>query len=384
MYRPEREFPPFDLNRLLTTVFRPQPGQNLAILIDFDDPAQEMSECKFLQESTAYPIQEIGHSVFYKPLVEGLADELGLDQIGFFAYQKTYGSNRDLPDVCVDMQGQTLNLEESVYPVYDIILAITTYSATAPLAALCKTYGFRGATLHGTNKTILASGLAVDGEEASRHTEKLRRAMSPADAVEIDFTVGDQKATLRVELNGQEAQKAHGLCRDKADVVNLPTGEVYYVPANANGAYPYKYEHSDTLAMMIVKERRVVDARLIRGDQSVIDQHLALIKKDPAVGDLGELGFGTQVLPFSGADIQDEKILGTFHLATGRSDHLGGDILPENFIYRENATHDDILFSPDKNPEIGSPQVRLYRNGQSIVLLENYAPAQFIMDVIEN
>ena len=138
------------------------------------------------------------------------------------------------------------------------------------------------------------------------------------------------------------------------------------------------------MAMMIVKDRRVVDIDLIRGDQSIIDQHLALIKKDPAVGDLGELGFGTQVLPFSGADIQDEKILGTFHLATGRSDHLGGDILPENFIYRENATHDDVLFSPDKNAEIGSPQVRLYRNGQTIVLLENYTPAQFIMDVIEN
>jgi hypothetical protein len=382
MYRPEREFPPFSLSRLLTTVFRPRAGENLAILIDFDDPRQEMSECKFLQEPTAYPIQHIAHSVFYKPLVEGLSDELGLDQIGFFAYQKTYGSNRYLPDLCYDMQGVALNLEENIYPAYDIILAITSYSATAPLTVFCKEYGFRGATLHGTNETILRSGLAVDGEEASRHTEKLRRAMSPADAVEIDFTVAEHSATLRIELNGQNAQKAHGLCHEKADVVNLPTGEVYYVPTDANGAYPYKYEDSDTLAMMIVAGRHVVNARLITGDQSVIDRHLAKIKADPAVGDLGELGFGTQLLPFSGADIQDEKILGTFHIATGRSDHLGGDILPENFIYRENATHDDILFSPDKTPEIGSPQVRLYRNGETIVLMENYTPAEFIQALI--
>jgi hypothetical protein len=33
-----------------------------------------------------------------------LSDELGLDQIGFFAYQKTYGSNRDLPNVCYDLE----------------------------------------------------------------------------------------------------------------------------------------------------------------------------------------------------------------------------------------------------------------------------------------
>jgi leucyl aminopeptidase (aminopeptidase T) len=45
-------------------------------------------------------------------------------------------------------------------------------------------------------------------------------------------------------------------------------------------------------------------------------------------GVLGELGFGTQVLPVSGSDIQDEKVLGTCHLATGRDDHLGGHITP--------------------------------------------------------
>ena len=49
------------------------------------------------------------------------------------------------------------------------------------------------------------------------------------------------------------------------------------------------------------------------------------------IGAIGELGFGTQVLPFSGRDIQDEKILGTVHIATGRDDHLGGNITPDLF-----------------------------------------------------
>ena len=48
-------------------------------------------------------------------------------------------------------------------------------------------------------------------------------------------------------------------------------------------------------------------------------------------GELGELGFGTQELPVSGRDIQDEKILGTMHVATGRSDHLGGTLTPDRF-----------------------------------------------------
>ncbi|MGA1525655.1 MAG: acyl-CoA thioesterase, partial [Planctomycetota bacterium] len=48
----------------------------------------------------------------------------------------------------------------------------------------------------------------------------------------------------------------------------------------------------------------------------------------------------------AGADIQDAKGLGTCHLAPGRDDHLGGDIVPEMFKKHENSTHDDILFAP--------------------------------------
>ena len=97
---------------------------------------------------------------------------------------------------------------------------------------------------------------------------------------------------------------------------------------------------------------------------------------------VGELGFGTQELPFAGRDIQDEKILGTFHLATGRSDHLGGHLTPDKFANRQNATHDDILFAPPKTPEIQAPQVRMHREGKTVVLLENYQPAAYMQGLL--
>ncbi len=83
-----------------------------------------------------------------------------------------------------------------------------------------------------------------------------------------------------------------------------------------------------TLGVLDVKDRCIVRSTLIEGNQATIDAHNARLADDPMTGTLGELGFGTQVLPVSGADIQDEKILGTCHLATGRDDHLGGDIVP--------------------------------------------------------
>ena len=68
-------------------------------------------------------------------------------------------------------------------------------------------------------------------------------------------------------------------------------------------------------------------------------------------------------------DIQDEKILGTLHVATGRSDHLGGHLTPDKFKVANNATHDDILFSPTKTPETmhfinhySAPIVEIARN----------------------
>ena len=101
-----------------------------------------------------------------------------------------------------------------------------------------------------------------------------------------------------------------------------------------------------------------------------------------ATGELGELGFGTQLLPFSGRDIQDEKVRGTIHVATGRSDHLGGSLTPEKFANHKTATHDDILFAPHKTPEILVTQARMLRNGEVTVLIEKYEPSAYLKGLL--
>ena len=113
-----------------------------------------------------------------------------------------------------------------------------------------------------------------------------------------------------------------------------------------------------------------------------MEEHGKKLTGDPVTGELGELGFGTQVLPVSGRDIQDEKVFGTFHIATGRSDHLGGSLTPDRFASRGNATHDDILFAPAKTPEIEGKQVRMYRDGRTEVLIENYLPAEYFLGLV--
>jgi len=372
-------FPPFSLSRLMKTVFSPKAGERVAILIDLDDP-QEIVDFAFLNNPDL-TVQKYAYEVFYQGLKQGVLNELSLTGGEIFAYEITGGSNLDLPDTAIAPDGTRLSFEKEIYPKYNLILCISTYSATAPLTAFAKKFGFRGATLHGLNQIILGSGLSVDYEQVSRDAEKLRLGMTRADWVEIDFAFGRDEFTLRLELGKQEAQKSHGLCREGPDIANLPAGEIYFVPTGASGQFPLKFEDG-TIGLMTVKGGRIVGSRLLKGNQKTIDAHRQKLEADPLTGELGELGFGTQLLPVSGRDIQDEKILGTLHVATGRSDHLGGHLTPDKFVNKKNATHDDILFAPHKTPEINVPQVRMKRHGSIEILIESFQPAPYMADLL--
>ena len=375
-----RTFPPFSLSRLLTTTFGPKPGQRIVILIDLEDP-QDIKDFQFLKNPDL-SIQRNAITFFHEALHKGVMEELGLQGGEIFAYKITGGSNLDLPDLAVAPDGSELSLEKDIYPNYDIILCISTYSATAPLTAFAKQYGFRGATLHGVNQVILSSGLAVDYREVSVEAEKIRLGLTRAEWVEIDFAIYGNTHTLKLELSGQEAQKSHGLCLgDEPDVANLPAGEVYFVPTGASGAFPLKYEDG-TIGLMKVSGGRIQSAELLKGNPETIELHNKKLLSDPVTGEIGELGFGTQLLPFSGRDIQDEKVRGTIHVATGRSDHLGGSLTPDKFAEHLNATHDDILFAPHKTPEIRVTQARMFRGGETKVLIEDYEPSDYLQSLL--
>lgn len=378
----KRQFPAFDLASLLGTVFEPIQGCRVCILIDFNKPKDLIKDFAFLKHD-GFPVQKNAHRYFYQALQDGVLKQLEMSGGEMYAYRCTNGSNLDLADEVWDYHGDQLSFDRDIYPKYDLILCISTYSATAPLTEKCKEFGFRGATLHGLNDVILNSGLAVNYREVSADAERIRLALTGADSIEIDFELEDGRIlTAWLGLDGQEAQKSHGLCHGKTpDIANLPAGEVYFVPSDARGQFPMKYEDG-TLGVLEVVNRCIIYSTLIQGNQATIDVHNARLKDDPMTGTLGELGFGTQVLPVSGADIQDEKVLGTCHLATGRDDHLGGDILPSMFKKHENSTHDDILFAPHKTPNFNIRQVRMKRGAQEEILIEHFRPSRYVMDAL--
>ncbi len=368
----------FNLVTLLRTVFHPKPEERVGIFIDLDKP-QDIQGLRFLDNGQLVT-QRIAYQQFYRGLLEQRA-ELPFASVGFFAYEPTGGSNLDLPETVVDLNGKRLRLAEEVLSHLNIVLYFSTYSATAPITALAKRMGFRGATMHGCNETILRTGLARNYEEVSAKAERFRQALTRCDRVVLEFETLGRKYRLTLELGRQEAQKSHGLCRAPGEIANLPAGEIYWVPTGAQGQFPLKFKEDGTLALMDVADLRIRHATVLRGNAATLEQALALFQADPATGELGELGLGTQVLPFAGADIQDEKILGTVHVATGRDDHLGGKLDPSKFKDKRHATHEDILFAPHKTPEIGLNGVWMHKAGQEVLLIKNYQPTEFVKQV---
>ena len=368
----------FDLARLMTTVFHPKPGERVGVFIDLDDP-QQVRDAHFLNDGEQVT-RRIAYDVFYRGLLDR-KKELPFASVGFYAYEPTGGSNLDLPPTVVDLSGRTLRLVEDVLSHLDIVLYLSSFSATAPLTALAKKMGFRGATMHGCNETILNTGLSKDYEKVSAKAERFRQALTRCENVVLEFATLGQSYRLTLELGGQEAQKSHGLCHVPGEIANLPAGEIYWVPTGAHGQFPMKFKEDGTLVLMEVAGLRIRQATLLRGNAATMQRALALFQADPATGQLGELGLGTQVLPVAGADIQDEKILGTVHVATGRDDHLGGTLGPARFLDKKHATHEDILFAPHKTPEINLNGAWMHKDGKTVLLIKDYQPTEFVKRV---
>jgi len=373
-------FPEFDLVRLLTTVFELDRCETFAVFTDLDD-VNDFNGLAYLDLEGHEPQKHA-----YKTLVQGIENNLAAlnaDGVDFYAYKKTGGSNLDLPDVVRKTDGSEIALSD-VLKSHSIVLYMGTWSATAPITKLAKEYGIRGATMHGTNDRILASGLAVDYNEVSARAERIRLAITGAESLKLEWHVNGKDVALVIGAKDREMQKSHGLVRDIGDVANLPAGEVYYIPQDANGLLPQKFEDAaETIAIFEVKDRAIVGVHeFVQGDEKLVQNYMRVIEEDPNAGQITELGIGTQNLPWAYADIQDEKILGTAHVATGRSDHLGGAIDSSHFKNKKNASHNDILFTPEKTPEIELLRVTMNKDGKTTTIVEGYQPSEFIRPLL--
>jgi leucyl aminopeptidase (aminopeptidase T) len=208
-----------------------------------------------------------------------------------------------------------------------VIFAPTTFSLSHTAARVEATRrGTRMATMPGITEEVFRRALAVDYSELKRAGAWLAAQLTIASSCHVRSAAGTD---LTLDLSGREGINDDGDLAAVGAFGNLPAGEAFISPIETSGEGTIVYDGAlggygllEQPVVVTLSGGRMVSA--VGGDagpwlEEVLD----------AGGEHGrsiaELGIGTNpAARLTGNVLEDEKALGTIHLAFGTSAGIGG------------------------------------------------------------
>jgi leucyl aminopeptidase (aminopeptidase T) len=184
--------------------------------------------------------------------------------------------------------------------------------------------GARGATMPGVTEDMLARVMAVDFELMAARSRAVAHVLDEGTVARVTCSRGS-KVTL--ELAGRRGISDDGDLSAAGAFGNLPCGEGFIAPLSGDGTIvamslaPLGLR--DEPAALTLRDGKIVDARGGLGPE-----YLDLLRAHGEPGtNLAELGVGTNdCATLTGNVLEDEKILGTVHIAFGASAGIGGTV----------------------------------------------------------
>jgi len=244
------------------------------------------------------------------------------------------------------MQARSRHGEEPPKPVEramiasDVVLAPTTYSLTHTQARLraCRA-GARVATMPMITDEMMCRGaMLADYREVSRLTHRVADLLTEASEVEINTPAGTD---MFLDIAGREACSDTGIFHNPGDWGNLPAGEAFIAPVEgkARGRIVVDGSMVDTLLATIKIE--VKNGRAVRVSGPPAGRLIKMLEEaGPKSYNLAEFGIGTNPKArLMGNVLEDEKVLGTCHVAFGDNSTFGGRV-------RAGIHVDGILLKP--------------------------------------
>lgn len=339
----------FQVEELFASVFRPEKGAKVAVLADL--PHGDIVDNKEWSDRRQMA-QE------WQRALAKASKRLNIQVLPLAFYAATGQANGPLPDI-VRAEGRTYPIEKW-FAKSDIVLALTEFSATAPLRAWAKAQGsLRGASMPGVSKRMEATALAADYQEVARRAQKLVTRLREASGATVIFSTGHE---LYMDLRYRMAEVDDGQCPPGADppFINLPSGEAYQAPyegersdepSKTEGVIPVDLDGE--LALFHVCQNRITE---LDGEGAKVAALREFFAVDDARRNIAELGLGCNPKAVvTGNVLEDEKA--GFHLAYGRSEHLGGAIGPDAFSDPRHVVHQDIVYAADS--PVGIQTLRL-------------------------
>ncbi len=243
--------------------------------------------------------------------------------------------DRGAEPILVMMEERGQHADEPPSPVAsamaaaDVVFGITTKSIshTAARRNACAA-GSRVATLPGITEEIFDRGLNVDYEHIAAVSRRLADKLDVADQVRITTELGTD---LRFSIAGRKAESDGGLYHERGAFGNLPAGEASAGPLEGTAAGRLVIDGSmasiGLLSEPLIYEVEAGIVRNITGGPEAAALASTLDPFGDAGRSLAELGIGTNSgALLTGNILEDEKILGTIHIAVGNNMSYGGSI----------------------------------------------------------
>ena len=223
----------------------------------------------------------------------------------------------------------------------DVLIAPTTKSLSHTEARhRASAKGIRAATMPGVNEDMLVRTMNADYGEIRRRSHALARLITDGDEVHITSSAGTD---VRLSVAGREGLADDGDLTSSGAFGNLPAGEGFVAPVEGATRGRIVFDGSiwpiGRLAEPLTVDIADGYATAISGGQAdEFNQVLRRYGRDAYA--VAELGIGTnEAAELTGNVLEDEKILGTIHVAFGDNHTFGGAI-------RVSSHQDGVVLAP--------------------------------------
>ena len=234
----------------------------------------------------------------------------------------------------VEMKAGKVNGEEPPAAIaelmqkFDVVLVPTTKSITHTDARRnASAKGVRVATFPGITKEIMIRGMNADYNAIAQRSIQLKKILEKGKFVRVTAPAGTD---ISFDIGGRTAIASKGLFHKKGESGNLPTGETFLAPVEgtANGVFIVDGSMAGLGLIGNVNIKIVVEkgfATKITGGSAAKKLATMLDKVGKGARNIAEFGIGTNdSARLSGILLEDEKVMGTIHIALGNNITMGG------------------------------------------------------------
>ena len=208
----------------------------------------------------------------------------------------------------------------------DVFIAPTTRSISHTVARKrANEAGARGATMPGVTEDMLARMMAGNFDEMATRSQQVAALLTEATEAHVTCPRGTD---FTLDLTGREGISDDGILTERGIFGNLPCGEGFIAPLSGDGRIVVAGTLAsagigDEPATLMVRAGQLTGAEGGRGPRFI-----ELLRAHGEKGtNLAELGVGTNERALlTGQMLEDEKILGTVHVAFGASAGIGGTV----------------------------------------------------------